>query len=138
MEAIARNFGAGDVMSMGDKVEFFFPKTHFKDVLECGLAMQAAHDDMNQKYYEEGLPPINYRIGADCGKHQLAISGICLNIYKLGPPNGMVIGENLYDMINDSFEGDYHFTKIHEYPPDKNEHSKDPYLRVHIMRCRKI
>ena len=86
MEAFARNFGAGDVMSMGDKVEFFFPKTHFKDVLECGLAMQAAHDDMNQKYYEEGLPPINYRIGADCGKHQLAISGICLNIYKLGLP----------------------------------------------------
>lgn len=32
----------------------------------------------------------------------------------------MVIGENLYDMINDSFECDYHFTKIHEYPPDKD------------------
>ena len=32
----------------------------------------------------------------------------------------MMIGENLYDMINDSFECDYHFTKIHEYPPDKD------------------
>lgn len=131
MEAIARNFGVG-VKILGDKVIFFFPKTSepssdktaFKDVLKCGLAMQAAQDDMNQKYYEEGLPPINCRISADCGKTQVAKSKdsrtidvlgptmkMCLNIYKIASPNRMVIGKNLYDMINDSSEGDYRFTK---------------------------
>lgn len=43
----------------------------------------------------------------------------CLNIYTKAPPNRIVIGRNLYDMINDSFERDYHFIKIYEYPPDK-------------------
>jgi hypothetical protein len=128
MEAIGRNFG-GEIVkdAFGDKVIPFFlmtstssDKTPFKDVLKCGLAMQAAHDDMNQKYYEEGLPPINYRISADCGKIETQVEVTCLNIYTKAPPNGMVIGENLYGMIKHSFERDYHFTKIYEYPPDKD------------------
>jgi two-component system, OmpR family, response regulator ChvI len=144
MEAIARNFGAKVPYRGIDKVISFFPitsqpssdKTPFKDALKCGLAMQAAHDDMNQKYYEEGLPPINYRISADCGKYNQVeavcynIEAVCYNIYTKASPNGMVIGENLYDMIKDSFEDDsYRFTKIHEYPPDKNaENSYSVYL----------
>jgi two-component system, OmpR family, response regulator ChvI len=134
MEAIARNFGAKVPYRGIDKVISFFPitsqpssdKTPFKDALKCGLAMQAAHDDMNQKYYEEGLPPINYRISADCGKYN-QVEAVCYNIYTKASPNGMVIGENLYDMINDSFEYDYHFTKIHEYPADKDAKNKNSY-----------
>jgi hypothetical protein len=53
-------------------------------------------------------------------------------MYKLAPPNRMVIGKNLYDMINDSFEDDYHFTKIYEYPPDKN--AENPYSVYLISR----
>ncbi len=138
MEAIARNSGAEVVENMGGEVIFFFPKTSdtdktpFKDVLKCGLAMQAAHDDMNQKYYEEGLPPINYRISADYGKHQVAILNICVKLYRIAPPNRMVIGENLYYMISDSFECDYHFTKIHEYHLDKN--AENPYSVYLISR----
>jgi len=141
MAAIVRNFGAEVFKNVADILIFIFPKTvdsssdkaAFKDVLKCGLAIQAAHDGMNQKYYEEGLPPINYRISADYGrvdvvkadKSQLIeIFGptvnMCAKINIKAPPNRMVIGKNLYDMINDSFEDDYHFTKIHEYPPDKN------------------
>jgi hypothetical protein len=127
METIARDFGAKVPYRGIDKVISFFPitsepssdKTPFKDALKSGLAMQAAHDDMNQKYYEEGLPPINYRISADCGKIEMQVEGVCYNIYRKAPPNGMVIGENLYDMVSDSFESDYHFTKIYEYPADK-------------------
>ena len=143
MEAIARNFGGvSSKYGGGDKVVSFFPKkskpssdkTPFKDVLRCGLAMQAAHDDMNKKYYEEDLPPMNYRISADCGKIERQVAATCFNIYKKAPPNGMVIGENLYDMINNSFESDYHFTKIYEYHSDKNEHSQDPYPIYLISR----
>ena len=109
--------------------------------------MQAAHGDMNQKYHEEGLDPIiNYRISADYGETVAKSKDsriedvfgsplkMCLKMYKIAPPNRMVIGKNLYDMINDSFEGDYHFTKIHEYPPDKNEHSQDAYPIYLISR----
>jgi hypothetical protein len=76
--------------------------------------MLAAHDDMNQKCYEEHLPPINYRISADYRKTEVAKSGpsrvidvlgpavkICDKMYHIAPPNRMVIGKNLYDMIND-------------------------------------
>ena len=44
----------------------------------------------------------------------------------------MVIGKKLYDVINDSFEGDYNFTKIHNYPPDKN--AGNPYSVYLISR----
>jgi class 3 adenylate cyclase len=155
MAAIARNFGAEVVKNVGDSLIFFFPKTSepssdktpFKDVLRCGLAMQTAYDDLNQKYYEEHLPPINYRISADYGKTEVTKSkdssiidvlgptlNICVKINIKAPPNRMVIGENLYDMINNSFEGDYHFTKIHEYPLDKNDHSQNPYSVYLISR----
>jgi hypothetical protein len=46
----------------------------------------------------------------------------------------MVIGKNLYDMINDSFEDDYRFTKIHEYPSDENHHSQNPYSVYLVSR----
>jgi hypothetical protein len=60
---------------------------------------------------------------------------ICFNIYWLAsPPNRMVIGKNLYDMINDLFEDDYHFTKIYEYPPDKNIPLQNPYPIYLISR----
>ena len=111
--------------------------------------MQAAHGDMNQKYHEEGLDPIiNYRISADYGEIEVGAKSkdpsiidvfgptlfMCLKIYKLAPPNRMVIGKNLYDMINDSFEENYRFTKIHEYPPDKNEYAENPYSVYLITR----
>ena len=151
MGAIARNFGAG-VKNVGDTVIFFFPKTSadktpFKDVLKCGLAMQTAYDDLIQKYYEEHLPPINYRISADYGKTEVTKSkdssiidvlgptlNICGKINSKAPPNRMVIGKNLYDMINDSFAGDYHFTKIYEYSLDKNTPSQNPYPIYLISR----
>jgi hypothetical protein len=162
MDAIARNFGAvvtnvSHNFTPPDTVNFFFPKTSepcsdktpFKDVLKCGLAMQAAHDDMNQKYYEEGLDPIiNYQISADCGEIEVGAKSkdpsiidvfgptlfMCLKINELAPLNRMVIGKNLYDMINDSFEDDYRFTKIHEYPSDENHHSQNPYSVYLVSR----
>ncbi|HKG89141.1 MAG TPA: hypothetical protein VKA95_12515 [Nitrososphaeraceae archaeon] len=89
--------------------------------------------------------PINYKISADYGKTELAKSEdssiidvfgptvhMCAKIKIKAPPNRMVIGKNLYDMINDSFEDDYHFTKIYEYPPDKN--AENPYSVYLISR----
>ena len=90
------------------------------------------------------MPPINYSIIADYGKTiviKLKDSKIedvlgptlwmCYKMYKLAPLNRMIIGKNLYDMINDSFEDDYRFTKIHEYP-DKNAENSYPLSPKHI------
>jgi hypothetical protein len=162
MTAIVRNFRAEVVKNMGGSIIFFFPKMSesssdkaaFKDILKCGHAMQAAYHGLNQKYHEEHLPPINYKISADCGKvvvvksdesQLIDITGptvnLCAKINGKAPPNRMVIGKNLYDMINDSFEDDYRFTKIHKYPPDKRsillygyEYAENPYSVYLISR----
>jgi two-component system response regulator ChvI len=127
MAAITRNFGAEVIKNVGDSLIFLFPKTSdssssssfnnaaFKDVLECGLTMQAAYNAINEKYYEEGLPSVNYRISADYGKVEIAKSGpspqiydvfgptvnMCAKINSKAPPNGMIIGGDLYRMVKE-------------------------------------
>src|ERR687887_1173371 len=121
MAAIARNFDAKIIKNTGTSLVFFFPKTSstdnniesaFKDVLECGITMIAASDIINAKLKEEGgLPPLYYRISADYGRVEVARSitspstddlfgstmNICAKINSMAPPNGMVIGSDLYD-----------------------------------------
>jgi two-component system response regulator ChvI len=125
MAAITRNFSAEVIKNVGDSLIFLFSKTSessssfnnaaFKDVLECGLTMQAAHNEINEKYYEEGLPSVNYRISADYGKVEIAKSGpsrqtydvfgptvnMCAKINSKAPPNGMIIGGDLYRMVKE-------------------------------------
>lgn len=120
MAAIARNFGAEVIKNVGDSVIFFFPKTSesssdktpFKDVLRCGLTMGAAHVPMNEKYQDNHLPAINYRVSADYGKIEVAKSGpsrvvdvfgstvnMCAKINSKAPLNGLIIGGDLYQII---------------------------------------
>jgi two-component system response regulator ChvI len=124
MAAIARNASAVVIKNVGDSLIFLFPKTSdssssnkaaFKDVLECGLTMQAAYNAINEKYYEEDLPSVNYRISADYGKVEIAKSGpspqiydvfgptvnMCAKINSKAPPNGMIIGGDLYQMVKE-------------------------------------
>jgi class 3 adenylate cyclase len=119
MAAIARNFGANIIKNTGTSLAYFFPKTSsinnqsaFRDVIECGITMIAASDVINAKLREEGgLPPLYYRISADHGRVEVARSisspdtddlfgstmNICAKINSMAPPNGMVIGSDLYD-----------------------------------------
>ena len=116
---IARNFGARIVKNAGDALIFYFNDTSdqknimkFKNVLDCGLTMGIASNTLNAKMLSEKLPPIQYRISADYGEVSVARSAssqsedlfgsamnISAKINSKARPNGLVIGETLFDIV---------------------------------------
>jgi class 3 adenylate cyclase len=116
---IARNFGAKIVKNAGDALIFYFNDTSnpndvmkFKNVLDCGLTMGIASNTLNAKMLSEKLPPIQYRISADYGEVSVARSAssqsedlfgsamnICAKINSKAKPNGLVIGEALFNIV---------------------------------------
>jgi two-component system response regulator ChvI len=142
MAAIARNFGANIIKNTGDSLIYYFPKTAdspnnmsaFKSVFECGLTMISVNPIVNAKLQkEEGLPNLSYRISADYGRVEVAKSltstsedlfgptvNLCAKINSKAEPNGMVIGNNLYQVTKATFDDDYHFNKIDGYSIDDN------------------
>jgi class 3 adenylate cyclase len=137
MAALARDFDATVIKSIGDSIIYYFPKTAdssnnmsaFKSVFECGLTMISVNPIVNAKLQkEEGLPKISYRISADYGRVEVAKSltstsedlfgptvNLCAKINSKAEPNGMVIGNNLYQVTKGKFDDDYLFNKIDEY-----------------------
>jgi class 3 adenylate cyclase/ActR/RegA family two-component response regulator len=141
MAAIARNFGAKIIKNVGDCLIFYFPYSSSEksigDVMECCITMIEAHDPINDKLREEALPLLSYRISADYGNVEVARSNsslsddlfgqtmnTCAKINSLAPPNGLVIGNGLYDLVQSaplfsSLRTYYHFEAIgrsEEYP----------------------
>lgn len=116
---IARNFGARIVKNAGDALIFYFNDTSdpknimkFKNVLDCGLTMGLASNTLNAKMLSEKLPPIQYRISAYYGEVSVARSAssqsedlfgsamnISAKINSKAKPNGLVIGETIYDIV---------------------------------------
>jgi two-component system, OmpR family, response regulator ChvI len=137
MAALARDFDATVIKSIGDSIIYYFPKTAdssnnmsaFKSVFECGLTMISVNPIVNAKLQkEEGLPKISYRISADYGRVEVAKSltstsedlfgptvNLCAKINSKAEPNGMVIGNNLYQVTKGKFDDDYLFNKIDVY-----------------------
>jgi CheY-like chemotaxis protein len=116
MSAIARNFGAEIIKNVGDSLMFWFPdilsEKSFREVIECCITMIEARDQLNEKLHEEDLPIVSYRISADYGRVEVAIEkrsntidlfgptvNRCSKINSLAPPNGLVIGKDLYELI---------------------------------------
>jgi class 3 adenylate cyclase len=148
MAAIARNFGANIVKNTGDSLIYYFPQTvdspnnisAFKNVFECGLTMISINPIVNAKLQKEdndGLPDLSYRISADYGRVEVATSltsatedlfgptvNLCAKINSKAEPNGMVIGNNLYQATKASCSDDYHFNKIDEYLIDDNSNNQ--------------
>ena len=137
MAAIARNFDAKIIKNTGDCLTYYFPKTSdstnksaFNAVVECGITSIAASDVINAKLREEELPPLLYRISADYGRVEIAKSitshtddlfgstvNLCAKINSRAKPNGMVIGDDLYQIIKKSYFNDhYHFQGLGGYP----------------------
>ena len=130
MAILARNYNAKIVKNAGDALIFYFPETSdshnevaFKNVLECLTTMTSASDIINAKLHSENLPSVSYRISADYGKVEFAKStssksedlfgstmNICAKINSMAEPNGIVIGGDLYHMI-ESFS----FIPAHEF-----------------------
>jgi two-component system, OmpR family, response regulator ChvI len=152
MAAIARDFDATVIKNTGDSLIYYFPKTAdssnkmsaFKDVFECGLTMIAVNPIVNAKLQkEEGLPNLSYRISADYGRVEEAKSltsttedlfgptvNLCAKINSKAEPNGMVIGNNLYQITKAIFEYDYHFNKIDGYSIDDSSDNQYPVYSI--------
>jgi class 3 adenylate cyclase len=133
MALIARNFAAEVTKIAGDGLIFYFPQTSsasdsnsFRNILECGITMMAAHKHINARLSVNDLPSLSYRISADYGPVEVVKSStlqnydlfgrtmnVCSKINSKAPPNGMVIGRNLYEMVR-TLDG-YIFTNIGEY-----------------------
>jgi two-component system, OmpR family, response regulator ChvI len=133
MAKIAKNFGARIIKSAGDCLIYYFPRTSdranqlpFKDVLECSITMISAHRAINSKLQEGNLPSLDYRISADYGEVLFAKStssqtddifgptvNICAKINSKAPPNGMVIGKDLFEIVK-TFD-DYQFAEKEGY-----------------------
>ena len=133
MATIAKNHGAKIVKNAGDCLIYYFPNTSessnllaFKDVIECGITMILAHRAINAKLHEERLPSLDYRISADYGIVQVARSrssqgddlfgstvNVCAKINSKASANGMVIGNNLYQ-ITKAFD-DYVYKEVEGY-----------------------
>ncbi|MDQ4101475.1 MAG: response regulator [Thermoproteota archaeon] len=136
MAILAKNYGAKIVKTAGDALIFYFPDSSdsanevaFKDILECFTTMLSARDIINAKLRSEDLPSVSYRISADYGRVEVATStssksedlfgstmNICAKINSMAEPNGIVIGGNLYQIIESfsfAHEG-YEFRELRE------------------------
>lgn len=126
MAMIATENGAEVVKNIGDSLLFYFPdssreeKTSFIKPLECGMTMLKYAPIINEKLLKQGLPPVKYRISADYGDVMLAMSinslspdifgptvNLCTKINRLANPGGMVIGGDLYQIVNQFSQYEY-------------------------------
>ncbi len=137
--------------TVGDGVIFYFPQTSsiensdgFKQALECLLNMVSSRDMLNAKLHDELLPDISYRISADYGKLEVAMSGeishsydlfgptinFCAKINKKAPPNGIAIGADLWRIVNSfpKLAKHYHFHEIKELSWKENKYSYPVYM----------
>ncbi len=143
MATIVRKHNGTVVKNIGDALLFCFHKIDpankdsLKNVLNCCLEMTRSHQEVNQKLNESKLPSINYKISATYGSVRVAkiansdvddIFGTtvnrCAKINPLSPPNGFVIGQSLYEIV-DTIIG-YSFEKLGQEVP--NEHGFAVYV----------
>jgi two-component system, OmpR family, response regulator ChvI len=133
MALLAKNYGAKIVKNAGDALIFYFPDSSdpaneaaFKDILECFTTMMLARGNINAKLHSENLPSVSYRISADYGRVEVATStssksedlfgstmNICAKINSMAEANGIVVGGDLYQIINSfSFIKEYEFREL--------------------------
>ena len=147
MSAIIKKHEGIVIKNVGDSLIFYFPKTSdstnrsaFWNAIECCVTMMAAYKFVNSEMSKMKLPSVNYRISADYGKAIIAKSAssqphdlfgpildLCTKINLMAPPNGMVIGNDLYQILksflgsslllsSSSFAYDFNFEMIGKYP----------------------
>ena len=138
MSSIIKKHNGRVIKNSGDGLLYYFPKTvdsknelAFQDVLDCGLAMIEANKSINQDFTQKGLSSVCYRISANYGKVELAISVNSHNVDLFGPPvnicskinhlassNEMIVNSDLFEVLkNTSFYQEYSFKAL-----EKNFH----------------
>ncbi|CAN5845899.1 hypothetical protein BH23THE1_BH23THE1_16130 [soil metagenome] len=156
MTSIINRHGGKVIKNAGDNLLYYFPRTmnqsnylDFQDVIECGLSMIDAKDQLDLLLNLNGLPPINYRISASYGKVELAIvsnssSGdifgtpvnICSKINHLASSNQMIIHRDLYQIIKEMpYFHDYVFEELNRNKGvDYSENNTDVYTAYSVHR----
>lgn len=113
---IAEANGATVVKNIGDSILFYFPElskdTDFLIPVACGKKMLGASELINKIFAKKELPKIQYRVSVDYGPIMIAnyktsccedIFGstvnLCSKINRTAKPNGMVVGNDFYQII---------------------------------------
>jgi len=114
-----KKYRAKVIKTVGDGIISYFPDTvdstntrAFENVLECCFAQIEEQYTINNLLNEKRLPNISYRVSADYGKlTRVQLKGfdiedlfgstvnLCSKINLCAPPNGIVIGNDLYQVI---------------------------------------
>ena len=138
MASIVQKFNGTVIKNIGDALLFYFPKINpqeessLKNVLECCFALSDAHEDIGKKLDAKELPKVDYKISATFGSVRIAnistsdVNDIfgstvnrCAKINGLAPRNGLIIDEQLYNIVK-NFDG-YSYTKMDRILPDKEK-----------------
>ena len=137
--------------TVGDGVIFFFPETAkveniegFRQAIECLVDMTSSRYIINAKLDAESLPEISYRISADYGKLEVAMSGeisssydlfgptinFCAKINKITPSNSIAIGADLWTILSSfpKLSKNYRFHEVKELSWKQNRYSYPVYL----------
>ena len=133
MSSIIKMHNGRVIKNSGDGLLYYFPKTvdsknelAFQYVLDCGLAMIEANKSINQNFTQKGLSSVCYRISANYGKVELAMSVNSHNVDLFGPPvnicskinhlassNEMIVNSDLFEVLkNTSFYQEYSFRAL--------------------------
>ena len=133
---IVKSYGAKVIKSAGDSLLFYVPSTvncddssAFDQALDCCFALLIERHTINSIMNLEGMPPLKYRISADYGRVQIAktsgaddLFGSTINlltkINRMARPDGMVIGGDLYRIVNRQTSR-YHFEEVGSHKVDK-------------------
>ena len=161
MTSIISRHGGKVIKNAGDNLLYYFPSTmnesnyfDFQDVIECGLSMIDAKDQVDLLLNLNGLPPINYRISASYGKVELAIvanshSGdifgtpvnVCSKINHLASSNQMIIHRDLYQVMKEMpYFDDYVFEELDSKNnvKDHSENNRNVYTTYSVCRFEDI
>ncbi len=161
MTSIISRHGGKVIKNAGDNLLYYFPSTmnesnylDFQDVIECGLSMIDAKEQLDLLLNLNGLPPINYRISASYGKVELAIvanssSGdifgtpvnICSKINHLASSNQMIIHRDLYQIMKEMpYFDDYVFEELDRKKSvnDYSENNRNVYTTYSVRRFEDI
>jgi two-component system, OmpR family, response regulator ChvI len=132
-----KKYHAKVIKTVGDGIISYFPDTvdstnmrAFVNVLECCFAQIEEQYTINNQLSEQRLPSISYRVSADYGKlERLQLKGFdiedlfgstlnfCSKINLCAPPNGIVIGNDLYQVIRSLRppNNNYIFNQVNDY-----------------------
>ena len=129
MAKIVRDYNGEVVKNIGDALMFRFPNVDpndselMKNILECCLFMIDSHGELEKQLKAENLPALDYKVSATYGSVKVAESTTsniadifgptvnrCFKINSLCPKNSLVVGINLYEIMQDFSE--YEFTQF--------------------------